>query len=41
MIGRYANRIKNGTFDIDGVTYHTSLNENGGLDTLHGGADGW
>jgi aldose 1-epimerase len=39
--GRYANRIRNGTFTIDGKTYHTDLNDNGGLDTLHGGADGW
>ncbi|KAF2136979.1 uncharacterized protein K452DRAFT_236648 [Aplosporella prunicola CBS 121167] len=39
--GRYANRIKNGTFEIDGVEYHTDLNENDGVDTLHGGADGW
>ncbi|KAF2858593.1 galactose mutarotase-like protein [Piedraia hortae CBS 480.64] len=38
--GRYANRIKNGTFKIDGVEYHTDLNENG-KDTLHGGRDGW
>ena len=39
--GRYANRIKNGTFTVDGVTYHTDLNDNHGLDTLHGGSDGW
>lgn len=39
--GRYANRIKNGTFTIDGETYHTSLNDNHGLDTLHGGVLGW
>lgn len=39
--GRYANRIKNATFSIDGVDYHTDANENGGLNTLHGGADGW
>lgn len=39
--GRYANRIKNATFEIDGVTYHTNANEHGGLNTLHGGADGW
>lgn len=38
--GRYANRIKNGTFTIDGVTYYTDLNEKG-LDTLHGGSDSW
>ncbi|GAB1742288.1 hypothetical protein NU219Hw_g7842t1 [Hortaea werneckii] len=39
--GRYANRIRNGTFAIDGVTYHTDLNDNGGRDTLHGGRNGW
>ncbi|KAK5110548.1 hypothetical protein LTR62_005740 [Meristemomyces frigidus] len=39
--GRYANRIKNGTFTIDGETYHTNLNDNNGLDTLHGGSNGW
>ena len=38
--GRYANRIKNGTFTIYGKTYHTDLNEKG-LDTLHGGSDSW
>lgn len=38
--GRYANRIGNGTFTIDGTTYHTDLNENG-VDTLHGGSNGW
>ncbi|KAI0025181.1 galactose mutarotase-like protein [Xylariomycetidae sp. FL0641] len=45
--GRYANRIKNSTFEIDGETYHVSANENPtpeapeGADTLHGGKDGW
>ncbi|KAI4741127.1 galactose mutarotase-like protein [Aureobasidium sp. EXF-12298] len=39
--GRYANRIKNSSFEIDGTTYHITPNENGGLDTLHGGTDGW
>ncbi|KAL6892306.1 diphthamide biosynthesis protein 1 [Trichoderma evansii] len=45
--GRYANRIKNSTFTIDGTTYHTVPNENptpaapNGSDTLHGGPDGW
>jgi aldose 1-epimerase len=40
QVGRYANRIKNGTFELDGQTYHTPLNENG-LDTLHGGDVGY
>lgn len=39
--GRYANRIKNSSFTIDGQTYHVSANENNGLDTLHGGKNGW
>ncbi|KAK6225792.1 aldose 1-epimerase [Colletotrichum tabaci] len=39
--GRYANRIKNGTFEIDGETYKVDLNDNNGLNTLHGGSDGW
>ena len=39
--GRYANRIKNSTFTIDGVTSNVLPNENGGLDTLHGGPNGW
>lgn len=39
--GRYANRIKNSSFEIDGTTYHVSPNENGGADTLHGGLRGW
>ncbi|KAK4227993.1 galactose mutarotase-like domain-containing protein [Podospora fimiseda] len=45
--GRYANRIKNSTFKIDGESYHIIPNENPteshpqGLNTLHGGPDGW
>jgi aldose 1-epimerase len=45
--GRYANRIKNSSFEIDGVSYKVVPNENptaehpDGLDTLHGGPDGW
>lgn len=41
VVGRYANRIKNGTFAIDGNTYHVPENEHGGLDTLHGGKVGY
>lgn len=40
IVGRYANRIKNGTFELDGKTYKTPLNENN-LDTLHGGKIGY
>jgi aldose 1-epimerase len=40
-VGRYANRIKNGTFSVDGHSYHISENENGGRDTLHGGVVGY
>jgi len=45
--GRYANRIKNSSFTIDGVTYKVTPNDNPtkeapkGADTLHGGSDGW
>ena len=45
--GRYANRIRNSTFELDGETYHITPNENPtadaplGADTLHGGKDGW
>merc|ERR1712176_473571 len=39
-IGRVANRIAQGTFAVDGETYHTPLNENS-VDTLHGGFMGF
>lgn len=39
-IGRVANRIAKGSFDLDGVTYHTPLNDKG-YDTLHGGWVGY
>ena len=41
VVGRYANRIKNGTFTIDGITSHIPENENAGHDTLHGGTVGY
>ncbi|MCJ1473743.1 hypothetical protein MMC13_002394 [Lambiella insularis] len=41
VVGRYANRIKNGTFTIQGVTSHIPENENNGEDTLHGGTIGY
>jgi aldose 1-epimerase len=37
VVGRYANRIANGTFTLDGKTY--SLPKNDGPNTLHGGTD--
>ncbi len=42
LIGRYANRIQNGTFSLGGKTYHVTCNENarhhlhGGFPALHG-----
>lgn len=41
VVGRYANRIKNGTFTLDGVTSQIPENENDGHDTLHGGTVGY
>ncbi len=37
-VGRYANRIANGKFTIDGVEYNVEKNENG-ITCLHGGAE--
>ena len=41
VVGRYANRIKNGTFTVDRITSHIPENENSGHDTLHGGTVGY
>jgi aldose 1-epimerase len=41
VVGRFANRVRNSTFTIDGVAYHIPANENGGEDTLHGGTVGY
>ena len=41
IVGRYANRIKNGTFTVNGVTSHVSKNEHMGQNTLHGGTVGY
>ncbi|HHU89050.1 MAG TPA: galactose mutarotase [Spirochaetales bacterium] len=40
LVGRYANRIKEGKFSIDGVKYQVPLNDNG-LNALHGGSVGF
>ncbi|PID64223.1 MAG: hypothetical protein CR962_01845 [Gammaproteobacteria bacterium] len=37
IVGRYANRIANAQFSLNGQDYRLSANENG--NTLHGGAD--
>ncbi len=39
IIGRYANRIKNGEYTIDGMTYQ--LPKTNGNDCLHGGVEGF
>lgn len=38
-VGRYANRIANGKFTLDGVEF--TLPQNNGPNTLHGGPKGW
>ncbi len=38
-IGRYANRIANGKFKLNGKTY--KLDQNNGVNSLHGGYLGW
>lgn len=39
VVGRYANRIGNATFTLNGVEYKLDKNDNG--NTLHGGFDGY
>lgn len=38
-IGRYANRVKDGSFTLDGTTYRIPRNDNG--NALHGGPEGF
>jgi aldose 1-epimerase len=40
IIGRYANRIANGVFHLNGTTYKLDVNNNG-TTSLHGGYLGW
>jgi len=39
LVGRYANRIAKGAFEIDGTAYQINLND--GQNTLHGGNEGF
>ena len=41
IVGRYANRIKNSTFTLNGQSYHIPANDHAGADTLHGGTVGY
>lgn len=38
-VGRFANRIRHGVFDLDGTTFQLARNDNG--NHLHGGEDGF
>lgn len=40
VLGRFANRIGDATFDLDGQTYSLEVN-NADRNTIHGGSDNW
>jgi aldose 1-epimerase len=39
IVGRYANRLADATFELDGTEYHVTANEGG--NSIHGGAEGF
>lgn len=41
VVGRYANRVQNGTFRLNNKNYSLNTNENNGMDTIHGGKIGY
>lgn len=41
IVGRYGNRIRNGSFALDGETFDIPTNEHDGANTLHGGLIGY
>lgn len=41
IVGRFANRIAYGKFEIDGVSYQLALNDRGRPNSLHGGYKGF
>lgn len=41
VVGRVANRIRDGRFTVHGTEYAVTRNENGGYNTLHGGKIGY
>jgi aldose 1-epimerase len=40
-VGRYANRIKNSTFELNGQSYQIPANDHNDTNTLHGGTEGY